>query len=250
MGVRPGFSLSNSLDRGLKRSRLEQRSRTCRFLDQRPRHQHRLSPVLFFVRPGQHRSEPSRGFSQVGCDRSQCFPKRLFPLPRGQACPFAPCSESAISARHPLSHSAVAGSSGDLQRVVTGRRYERGDRHKGAHKKGLSGPRHWHSPSASPVWTIFCDHPSRSRRTSDSARAQFGLIGTPIFTSSIIHLALGVWTDQYGGRRVYTVVMLAAAVATWLLPTLTYPHVPGRRARRRHRRRLVRGRHRLRVAVV
>jgi NNP family nitrate/nitrite transporter-like MFS transporter len=27
----------------------------------------------------------------------------------------------------------------------------------------------------------------------------------------------GIWTDQYGGRRVYTVVMLAAAVATFLL---------------------------------
>src|SRR5207248_5711747 len=26
-----------------------------------------------------------------------------------------------------------------------------------------------------------------------------------------------IWTDQYGGRRVYTVVMLAAALATYLL---------------------------------
>ena len=35
---------------------------------------------------------------------------------------------------------------------------------------------------------------------------------------------LGIWTDQYGGRRVYTVVMLAAAVATYLLTWAhTYP---------------------------
>ena len=35
---------------------------------------------------------------------------------------------------------------------------------------------------------------------------------------------LGIWTDQYGGRRVYTVVMLAAAVATYFLTwAQTYP---------------------------
>jgi nitrate/nitrite transporter NarK len=28
---------------------------------------------------------------------------------------------------------------------------------------------------------------------------------------------LGIWTDQYGGRLVYTPVMFSAAVATWLL---------------------------------
>src|SRR5690606_40696724 len=54
---------------------------------------------------------------------------------------------------------------------------------------------------------------------------QFGLlVGTPILTGSLVRIFLGIWTDQYGGRRVYTVVMLAAALATFLLTYAeTYP---------------------------
>jgi NNP family nitrate/nitrite transporter-like MFS transporter len=53
---------------------------------------------------------------------------------------------------------------------------------------------------------------------------QFGLlVGTPILTGSLLRLILGVWSDQYGGRIVYTSVMLAAALATWLL-TFAYDH--------------------------
>jgi NNP family nitrate/nitrite transporter-like MFS transporter len=54
---------------------------------------------------------------------------------------------------------------------------------------------------------------------------QFGLlVGTPILTGSLIRLLLGVWTDQHGGRVVYVIVMLAAAIATWLLTFATdYP---------------------------
>ena len=53
---------------------------------------------------------------------------------------------------------------------------------------------------------------------------QFGLlVGTPILTGSLIRLMLGIWTDQYGGRIVYTAVMLSAVVATWLL-TFAYDY--------------------------
>ena len=39
-------------------------------------------------------------------------------------------------------------------------------------------------------------------------------------------VALGVWTDQYGGRIVFTAVMLAAAVATYFLTWAhTYPQI-------------------------
>ena len=58
------------------------------------------------------------------------------------------------------------------------------------------------------------------------SETQFGLlIGTPILTGSLIRLVLGVWTDQFGGRLVYhLVVMLAAAAATFLLSyAQTYP---------------------------
>src|SRR5262249_19372815 len=53
---------------------------------------------------------------------------------------------------------------------------------------------------------------------------QFGLlVGTPILTGSLIRLLLGIWADQYGGRIVYTAVMLSAALATWLL-TFAYDY--------------------------
>jgi NNP family nitrate/nitrite transporter-like MFS transporter len=52
--------------------------------------------------------------------------------------------------------------------------------------------------------------------------SQFGLlVGTPILVGSLIRLALGIWTDQYGGRLVFTTTMVAAAAATWALSWAT-----------------------------
>ena len=75
------------------------------------------------------------------------------------------------------------------------------------------------------VWTIFSIIGIRIKQELGLNDTQFGLlIGTPILSGSLIRLVLGVWTDQYGGRRVYTVVMLAAALATYLLTWAhTYP---------------------------
>ncbi|MBI1269469.1 MFS transporter [bacterium] len=43
-------------------------------------------------------------------------------------------------------------------------------------------------------------------------KAQMGwLIGTPVLTGALLRLPVGVWTDQYGGRIVYPLVMLVAA---------------------------------------
>ena len=68
------------------------------------------------------------------------------------------------------------------------------------------------------AWTIFSILGVQIKRDLGLSDAQFGLlIGTPILTGSLIRLTLGIWADQYGGRIVYTAVMLAAAVATFLL---------------------------------
>jgi MFS family permease len=68
------------------------------------------------------------------------------------------------------------------------------------------------------VWTIFSIIGIQIKKDLDLSETQFGLlVGTPILTGSLIRLMLGIWTDQYGGRIVYTLVMLSAAVATWLL---------------------------------
>src|SRR5690349_7809774 len=68
------------------------------------------------------------------------------------------------------------------------------------------------------VWTIFAIIGIQIKQQLGLNETEFGLlVGTPILTGSLIRLALGIWTDQYGGRLVYTVTMLAAAVATFLL---------------------------------
>jgi MFS transporter, NNP family, nitrate/nitrite transporter len=68
------------------------------------------------------------------------------------------------------------------------------------------------------VWTIFSIIGIQIQKNLGLNETEFGLlVGTPILTGSLIRLMLGIWTDQYGGRLVYTLVMLSAAVATWLL---------------------------------
>src|SRR5262249_57345551 len=68
------------------------------------------------------------------------------------------------------------------------------------------------------VWTIFSIIGIQIKKDLGLNETEFGLlVGTPILTGSLIRLMLGIWTDQYGGRLVYTLVMLSAAVATWLL---------------------------------
>ena len=72
------------------------------------------------------------------------------------------------------------------------------------------------------VWTIFAIIGIQIKQDLGLPDTQFGLlVGTPILTGSLIRLILGIWSDQYGGRVVYTLTMLSAAVMTALL---TYAH--------------------------
>jgi NNP family nitrate/nitrite transporter-like MFS transporter len=75
------------------------------------------------------------------------------------------------------------------------------------------------------VWTIFAIIGIQIKQDLHLSDAEFGLLaGTPILTGSLVRLFLGVWTDQYGGRVVNLIVMLAAAAATYLLSYAhTYP---------------------------
>ncbi|KXF74828.1 MFS transporter [Paramesorhizobium deserti] len=77
------------------------------------------------------------------------------------------------------------------------------------------------------VWTIFSIIGVRIKDELGLSETEFGLlVGTPILTGSLIRIMLGVWADQYGGRPVYAVVMLSAAVATFLLSYAeTYPQM-------------------------
>ncbi|WMT89827.1 nitrate/nitrite transporter [Pelagibacterium sp. H642] len=68
------------------------------------------------------------------------------------------------------------------------------------------------------VWTIFSIIGVQIKDQLGLTEAQFGLlVGTPVLTGSLIRLLLGIWTDRFGGRLVYTLTMLASAAATALL---------------------------------
>ena len=68
------------------------------------------------------------------------------------------------------------------------------------------------------VWTIFSIIGLEMKEQLGLSETQFGLlVGTPILTGSIVRVALGVWTEQLGGRRMLALVMLSAALATLLL---------------------------------
>ena len=58
------------------------------------------------------------------------------------------------------------------------------------------------------VWTIFAIIGIQIKKDLGLSDTQFGLlVGTPILTGSLIRLMLGIWSDQYGGRVVYTLTI-------------------------------------------
>ncbi|MCK5894048.1 MAG: NarK/NasA family nitrate transporter [Endozoicomonadaceae bacterium] len=69
------------------------------------------------------------------------------------------------------------------------------------------------------VWTIFAIIGLQIRTELNLSDTQFGiLVATPVLTGSLSRLLLGIWTDQYGGRLVFSLTMLASAFSTFLLP--------------------------------
>ena len=75
------------------------------------------------------------------------------------------------------------------------------------------------------VWTIFSIIGVQIQKDLGLTDTQLGvLLGAPIFTGSVVRLALGIWTDQFGGRVMFAWVMLASALSTFLLSgAQTYP---------------------------
>ena len=68
------------------------------------------------------------------------------------------------------------------------------------------------------VWTIFSIIGVAIKAELGLNDTQFGLlVATPILTGSLTRIFLGVWTEKYGGRIVFSTQMLLAALATWAL---------------------------------
>lgn len=68
------------------------------------------------------------------------------------------------------------------------------------------------------VWTIFSIIGVAIKDELGLSDTQFGLlVATPILTGSVTRLFLGVWTEKYGGRMVFSAQMILTALATWAL---------------------------------
>lgn len=77
------------------------------------------------------------------------------------------------------------------------------------------------------VWTIFSIIGIQIAQQLNLTDTQFGfLVGLPILSGSLTRIALGIATDRLGGRLVYTLTMLTAALATLALSwATTYPQM-------------------------
>lgn len=71
------------------------------------------------------------------------------------------------------------------------------------------------------VWTIFSIIGIKIKQNLGLNDTEFGLlVATPVLTGSLSRIFLGIWTDQYGGRLIYFLLMLTTSVAVWLLSTV------------------------------
>ncbi|WP_027389140.1 MFS transporter [Chrysiogenes arsenatis] len=72
------------------------------------------------------------------------------------------------------------------------------------------------------VWVMYSVIGIPIKNELGLSETQFGLMAaTPILSGSLIRLPLGMWTDKYGGRLVFTVLMFSAVVPIWLISYAT-----------------------------
>ncbi|WP_445620283.1 nitrate/nitrite transporter [Kushneria sp. Sum13] len=72
------------------------------------------------------------------------------------------------------------------------------------------------------VWTIFSILGVRLKQEFGLSDTQLGLLmATPVLTGSVSRLLLGLWTDRFGGRRVFSLLMLVSAACVYLLTFAT-----------------------------
>jgi NNP family nitrate/nitrite transporter-like MFS transporter len=72
------------------------------------------------------------------------------------------------------------------------------------------------------IWMMFAVIGIPIKKMLDLNETQFGLLAaTPVLTGSLVRLPLGMWTDRYGGRMVFFVLMLACVVPIWFIGEAT-----------------------------
>ena len=72
------------------------------------------------------------------------------------------------------------------------------------------------------VWMMFAVIGIPIKQNLGLNETQFGiLIALPVLTGSLIRLPLGMWTDRFGGRIVFFILMLSTVFPIWLISRAT-----------------------------
>jgi NNP family nitrate/nitrite transporter-like MFS transporter len=72
------------------------------------------------------------------------------------------------------------------------------------------------------VWMMFAVIGIPIKKSLGLNETQFGLLAaTPVLTGSLIRLPLGMWTDKFGGRIVFFILMLCTVVPIWMIGEAT-----------------------------
>ena len=67
------------------------------------------------------------------------------------------------------------------------------------------------------AWMMFAVIGIPIKQTLDLNETQFGLLAAmPVLTGSLIRLPLGMWTDKFGGRSVFFLLMLSTVIPIYL----------------------------------
>ena len=72
------------------------------------------------------------------------------------------------------------------------------------------------------VWMMFAVLGIPIKTKLGLNETEFGLLAAmPVLTGSLVRVPLGIWTDKFGGRIVFFLLMLAAVVPIWLISHAT-----------------------------
>lgn len=72
------------------------------------------------------------------------------------------------------------------------------------------------------VWMMFAVIGIPIKKLLGLNETEFGiLVAMPVLTGSLIRLPLGMWTDRFGGRIVFLVLMLSTVFPIWLISSAT-----------------------------
>ncbi|OZB57788.1 MAG: MFS transporter, partial [Thiomonas sp. 13-66-29] len=72
------------------------------------------------------------------------------------------------------------------------------------------------------VWMMFAIIGIPIKKTLGLNATEFGLLtAMPVLSGSLVRVPLGIWTDRYGGRIVFALIMAATVIPIWMLAYAT-----------------------------